>query len=70
MNDYYQWLSGKPKKLAAACPSGREVQPGDVRQLDATPFAPDPAARAIEVQEDSATETFIGRVRDFWNLKK
>ena len=70
MNDYYQWLSGKPKKLAVAFPAARTAQPSNAGQLNATQTALEPAARPIEVQEGSATETFIGRVRDFWNRNK
>jgi len=70
VNDYYQWLSGKPKKLAAAFPAAHAVPGGNVAQMSRTPTAVEPGTRPIEVQEGSATETFIGRVRDFWNRKK
>lgn len=70
MNDYYQWLSGKPTKLVAALPAARVAQHSDLGQFNATQSYLEPAAKPIEVQEGSATETFIGRVRDFWNRKK
>ena len=70
MNDYYQWLSGKPAKLVAALPAARVAQHSNVGQFHATQDALEPVAKPIEVQEGSATETFIGRVRDFWDRKK
>jgi len=70
VNDYYQYLSGKPKKLVAALPAARAAQHSNVGQFNATQTLQEPAAKPIEVQESSATETFIGRVRDFWNREK
>jgi hypothetical protein len=70
VNDYYQWLSGKPKKLVAAFPAARVAQHSNDGQFNATQTSQEAAAKPIEVQESSATETFIGRVRDFWNGKK
>jgi hypothetical protein len=70
--DYFQWVSGKPGKPAAASPAANQVQPGKggqaARPLPA-PAEPEPAAAPMEVFEGSATDTFIGRVRDFWNRK-
>jgi hypothetical protein len=70
VNDYYQWLSGKPKMLVTALPAGRVAQHSNVGQFNAAQTSEEPAAKPIEVQESSATETFIGRVRDFWDRKK
>lgn len=69
VNDYYEWNSGERQKLAVACPSGHEVRPFDAVEINSTPPAPEPSASTIEVEEGSATETFIGRLRDFWNRK-
>jgi hypothetical protein len=65
VNDYYQWLSGKPKKVAAAYPAAHAA----TARNESPRSAPEPDAKPIEVHEGSATETFIGRVRDFWNRK-
>ena len=70
VNDYYQWLSGKPRKLAVALPVAHAVPSGNIPELGRAASAPELGTRTIEVQEGSATETFIGRVRDFWNRKK
>ena len=70
VNDYYQWLSGKPKKLAAAFPAAQPTPATNVTQSNTEPVTMEVGAKAIEVHEGSATETFIGRVRDFWNRNK
>jgi hypothetical protein len=70
VSDYYQWLSGKPKKLATALPAAHAGPPANAGPLHAAQSEPEPRARPIEVQEGSASETFIGRVRDFWNRNK
>jgi hypothetical protein len=70
VNDYYQWLSGRPKKLAPAFSAASAAPPRNVGHVVSKPADPEPVAKPIEVQEGSATETFIGRVRDFWNRKK
>lgn len=70
MNDYYRWVSGKPKKLVAALPAARAAQHSNDGEVNATQTSQELAENPIEVQESSATDTFIGRVRDFWNSKK
>lgn len=69
MKDYYQWIAAGSKAASSDRPTRLNLQPCALAPSGVMTLEIEPESKLIEVQEGSATETFIGRLREFWHLR-